>query len=408
MGIKLVNPKKVGMSAERLADIDDIMERGIREKMIKGSVTLVARKGEVVQFKAYGEADVGKPMQTDAIFRLASMSKPIGATAVMQLFDRGKVMLTDPVAMYIPAFAAMQVAVPVSGGFALQPLKRQITIHDLLTMTSGITSTEKVQFGNASTMYCAQLLRDAGIVDCMRPLDMNLEEYVNIAVKVPLAAQPGERWDYANTNVLTLGRIVEIVSGMPLDEYLKKNIFEPLEMTDTCFFPEESKWNRFPVVFAERTMERLTGYDLPGTDDTQLPFSDVKRFFNLAGGLMGTTEDYLHFTQMLLNGGVYNGKRILSQNAVRLMTTNRIGDLNDAFFGNKWGYLMSVQGDKMSNLLHFMGPGSITWSGYWGTSFNAWPEKDVTAIFMTQVSTGFAAAKTYERFFNVVANAIED
>ncbi len=408
MGIKLTAANEVGMSAERLADIDAVMERGIREKMIKGSVTLVARKGKVVQFNAYGDADIGRPMQTDAIFRLASMSKAIGATAVLQLFDRGKVMLSDPVSMYIPAFEKMQVAVPVSGGFALVPLKRRITVHDLLTMTSGITSTEKVQFGNASTMHCAQLLRDAGIVDCMRPLDMDLEEYVNIAVKVPLAAQPGERWDYANTNVLTLGRIVEIVSGMPLDEYLKKNIFEPLDMPDTCFFPDESKWDRFPVVFAERTMERLTGYDLPGTDDTQLPFSSVRRFFNLAGGLMGTTEDYFHFVQMLLNGGIYNGKRILSQNAVRLMTTNRIGDLNDSFFGNKWGYLLSVQGTNMSPVLNFMGPGSVTWSGYWGTSFNAWPEKDVAAIFMTQVSTGFAAAKTYERFFNVVANAIDD
>ncbi len=408
MGIQLTAPHEAGMSAERLADIDAVMERGIREKRIKGSVTLVARKGKVVQFKAYGDADIGKPMQTDAIFRLASMSKPIGAAAVMRLFDRGLIMPSDPVAMYIPAFAKMQVAVPVNGGFALAPLKRQITVHDLLTMTSGITSTEKVQYGNAATMHCAQLLRDAGIVDCMRPLDMNLEEYVNIAVTVPLAAQPGERWDYANTNVLTLARIVEIVSGMPLDEYLKKYIFEPLEMTDACFFPEESKWDRFPVVFAENTLEPLRGYDLPGTDDTQLPFSNVKRFFNLAGGLMGTAEDYFHFTQMLLNGGVYNGKRILSHNAVKLMTTNRIGDMNEAFFGNKWGYLMSVQGNNTSPVLNYMAPGSFTWSGYWGTSFNVWPEKDVTAIFLTQMSTTFAPAKTYERFFNIVANAVED
>ena len=123
---------------------------------------------------------------------------------------------------------------------------------------------------------------------------------------------------------------------------------------------------------------------------------------------MGTAEDYFHFTQMLLNGGVYNGKRILSQNAVKLMTTNRIGDMNESFFGNKWGYLMSVQGNNTSPVLNYMAPGSFTWSGYWGTSFNVWPEKDVTAIFMTQMSTTFASAKTYERFFNIVANAVED
>lgn len=396
-------PEEVGLSSGILSNIDGVIERSFEDKTLSGAVALVARHGKIAYFKAFGKADDDRPMDTDAIFRLASMSKMIGAAAIMQLMDQGKVMVTDPVSKYIPSFAHKKVAVQTDGGIQLVDAVREITVQDLLTMTSGIVSTSSE--GDPGREYAAQAMRDAGIVDTMHDLDMTLEEFADRLAPLPLAAQPGEIWDYSNAGTLTMVRIVEIVSGMPLDEYLKKNIFDPLGMKDTSFFPDQSKWGRFPYVYTSGTGEKLTELDVPGTDDTRVAFGSNKKFFNCAGGLMGSTYDYYRFAQMLLNKGELDGVRILSRHAVDLMSQNHVGDKRDKSYGHAWGYMGNVQ-VEWNNQFNYMGIGSWGWHGYWGTVFNIYPAEDMLAIFMSQCSPQLPSKKIQEQVLSVAASAV--
>lgn len=404
--LTLTVPEEVGVSSKNLSCIENVMERAIQEKVMKGAVTLVARHGKVVQHEAYGEAKEGIPMETNAIFRLASMSKPIGAAALLQLFDQGKVMPSDKVSDYIPAFKDIKKAVADENGkIRLCPVKREITVHDLLTMRSGITAKKALLGEHKEAKYCAGEYEKAGIIDTMHPLDQTIEEVTGVLAKMPISGEPGERWDYSNLSSIVAGRIVEIVSGVNLRDYLKENLFIPLEMSETDFFPEEKNWDRIPDVYACHTMECLKGLDVPGTDDTQLPFASVKKYYNIAAGLTGTVEDYYHFAQMLCDKGRYKGRRILSPNAVNLMTTNHIGSERTSLYGHGWGYMVNVEEDYNTEF-NYMGIGSYGWHGYWGSVFNVWPKEDLVAIFISQVSPVDPSWKIQERFLNVVANSL--
>ena len=402
-----VDPSQVGMSQESLSYIDDVMQRAIDEKVMKGMVTLVARHGKIVQFKAYGEAEDHIPMQKDAIFRWASMSKTIGAVALLQLFDQGKVMPTDPITDYIPAFRDTKVAIlNQEGNIRLLEPDRQITIHDLLTMRSGITPIDRAYLLNDPIKrYCADCYKKAGIIDTMHDLDQTIADICDKIAGLPIASQPGSRWDYSNLSSIILGRVVELVSGQDLASYLQEHIFEPLGMKETSFFPEEDLWSRIPAVYTCGSMERLDGLDLPGTDDTQLARGPIKKYYNMAAGLHGTVLDYYKFAEMLRQQGSYEGKRILSKNAIHLMTQNHIGQERTYIYGHGWGYMMNVQVDY-NNMFHYMGNGSYGWHGYWGSVYNVWPQEDVVAIMISQVSPVLPSWKPQERFLNVVANAI--
>lgn len=399
-------PEDAGMSSLYLSNIDHVMERSIREQVMKGMVTLVARHGKIVWHKAYGQAREGVPMKTDAIFRLASMSKTVGAVALMQLYDKGLVMPTDRLSEYIPGFANSLVALPKDNGEVYYtPANREITIHDLLTMTSGITAVKSLNGFHPGARYCAGLYKGAGIVDTMIPQDTTLEEICDKLSEMPLAAHPGQRWDYSNLSSLVLGRVVEIVSGKDLNTYLKEHILEPLEMKETSFFPDKKLWDRVPGVYACGSMQPLDELDIPGTDDTRLPFTDHKGYYNIAAGLTGTAFDYYKFAQMLLNGGEFGGVRILSPNAVHLMTRPHTLGIGLSMYGHSWGYMMDVQAEY-NTTFNYMGMGSYGWHGYWGSVYNVWPEKDILAIFLSQVSPVDPSWKTQERFLNVVASAV--
>ena len=401
-------PEEVGVSSAGLAYIDDVMDRAIREKVKKGMVTLVARHGRIVQFKAYGQAREGVPMKRNAIFRLASMTKPVGAAALMQLFDQGKVMPSDLLSDYIPAFANVEVAEEGEDGkIHLREPSREITIHDLLTMRSGLTAVARRLEDHPGARYCANRYVEEGIIDTMHPLDCSLGELVDRLAGLPIAQDPGTRWDYSNLSSDVCGRIVELVSGMDLAAYYSKYIFKPLNMTETGFFPGEDQWDRIPTVHACGTLEELHELDQPGTDDTRLPFARDCHYYNAAAGLMGTALDYYQFARMLANGGSLNGKRILSPNSVRLMTKNHIGEERTFLYGHGWGYMMNVEEDY-NTVFNYMGKGSYGWHGYWGSVFNIWPKKDVIAIFLSQCSPVGPSWKVQERFLNVVANALLD
>jgi CubicO group peptidase (beta-lactamase class C family) len=304
--VQAAKPEEVGISNERLQRIHETIQRHIAAGDISGAVTLVARRGRIAHFEAHGlmDIDAKKAMQKDALFRIASMSKPITGTAILMLIEEGKIRLTDPVSKFIPEFKGMKVAVVQEGGaggrgaaagrgaagaepqFYTVPANREITIRDLLSHVSGLVS------GGVSTAEANKLGR--------KPTD-TLADYIPRLGATPLEFQPGSRWSYSpSAGFDTLGRIVEIVSGEPFDRFLRERIFGPLEMKDTTFYPAENQLPRVATRY-QKTANGLT---------KQQGGAPSNVYFSGAGGLSSTAEDYAQFGQMLLNGGQLNGKPI--------------------------------------------------------------------------------------------------
>ena len=382
----------VGFSTERLQRVQEAVARHIEAKDVSGAVTLVARRGKVVEFAAQGLADIEsrKPMLKDSIFRLASMSKPITAVAVMMMIEEGKVRLTDRVSAFIPEFKNMKVAVakgtttPVQmpafgrGGppapppeFDLVPAAREITVKDLLTHTSGLMS------GGVSGAEQAKL--------APRSANDTLANYIPKLAQTPLDFQPGTLWRYSGLYGFdVLARIVEIVSGQPYDQFLKQRLFDPLGMKDTGFAPTPDRTARLATVY-QRTPNGL----VPAQNANQLISGT---YFSASGGLMSTAEDYLQFAQMLVNGGQMNGKRYLAPRTVDLMTSNQTGDMVNGQFGRPahgMGFALGVQVvlDPVAADLR-VSPGTYGWAGAYGTNQNMDPKEKMVSIIMMQGASG--------------------
>jgi CubicO group peptidase (beta-lactamase class C family) len=304
--VPTVKPESVGMSSQILGNIDKLAEQALKEKLIKGAVVLVARHGKIIYFKAFGDADEGKPMQTNSIFRLASMSKPIVASALMQLWGQGRFQLRDPVSKYIPEFKDLQVAeLDAAGQIKLVPTKRQITIHDLLSFTAGLSSTSAPK--SVINDYVAKAYADVKVQDGMSETYTNtIAQNVKAFTKCPLAYQPGEAWMYSNVTMDTIAYLVEIFSGKTLDKYLAENMFGPLKMKEIWFYPPENTFSRIPAVYDKPgILEKVTSEWAAGTGlvGGQFTYGKNKVYFSPSGGLHGTTYDYYRFAQMMLNKG---------------------------------------------------------------------------------------------------------
>jgi CubicO group peptidase (beta-lactamase class C family) len=384
----------VGFSTERLARIHEAVTKHIEQKDVSGAVTLVARRGKIVHFEAQGLADIDgkKPMMKDSIFRLASMSKPITAVAVLMMMEEGKIRLTDRVSTFIPEFKTMKVAVAKGttdknvqmpafgrGGppaappeFDLVPAAREITVHDLLTHTSGLMS------GGVSGAEQARLVP--------RGPNDTLANYIPKLAQTPLDFQPGTLWRYSGLYGLdVLARIVEIVSGQPYDQFLQQRLFTPLGMKDTGFAPMPERMTRLATVY-QRTRE---GALAPAPNANQLISGT---YFSASGGLMSTAEDYLQFSQMLINGGTLNGKRYLGPKTVELMSSNHTGDLVNGQFGRPahgMGFGLGVQIvlDPIAADLR-VSPGTFGWAGAYGTNQNMDPKEKLVSIIMMQGASG--------------------
>ena len=394
-------PEAVGLSSERLQRINLMIQRYMDDGEISGAITMVARRGKVAHFEAQGLMDLEKktPMRKDAIFRIASMSKPITAVAILMLLEEGRLRLTDPVWQYIPAFKDSTVAIvktparPAANGqpardaeYYTVPAERDITIRDLLTHTSGVES------GTLGNRIGARL--------APRSTASDLANYVPTVGKVPLDFQPGSRWSYSLlAGMETLGRIVEITSGMPFDQFLKQRLFEPLEMTDTTFVPSEPQLARAVTLYTDRD-GKLARIETPG-------WLATKTLFSGGGGLWSTAEDYMRFGQMLANGGVLNGKRILSPRTVDLMGTNHVGDLYSGTGGNVKGLGFGLgvdvvldnaaSGRRVSN-------GTFAWGGAFGTYF--WVDRKEALVGVLMVQEPVNSLRT--DFQNAVMQAIID
>jgi CubicO group peptidase (beta-lactamase class C family) len=399
-------PEDVGMSAERLQRIGQVIQRYMDAKDLAGAVSVVSRRGKVAYFEAQGLMDVEHkmPMRKDAIFRMASMSKPVTGVAILMLLEEGKIRLNDPVSKFIPEFKDTKVAIEkpqpagaAAGGGRGQaarapeiytvPANREITIRDLMTHTSGLES------GGAGT-------REGNRI-APRDRSSSLAAYIPKLGAVPLDFQPGTQWRYsALAGIETLGRIVEVVSGMTFDQFLKQRIFDPLGMKDTTFAPADEKAPRIANIYT-MSPKGLAKQDTPEWLATTTLFSG-------GGGLWSTAEDYLQFAQMLVNGGELNGKRLLSPRTVDLMSSNHVGDLfaqsSQARAGMGFGLTVEVVVDQIAANRRTSN-GSFGWDGAFGTHYWVDRKDQITGLLLIQRST---YAQLNRDFENAVMQAVID
>lgn len=412
---RIVEPESVGVDSQHLARIDQLVAHHIEQNAYQGMVVLVARHGKICYFKAFGKADEGTPMATNSIFRLASMSKVPTAVAVMQLFERGLIDLQEPIATYLPEFSSPKVAVVDPGGtYRLVPARTPITFHHLLTMTSGMTNSWWHEaFDPPVYRIVPKLYAELGIRDDMNAPDLTLKENIERVAQAPLIAEPGEMFDYSNSSVDTLARLVEVISGTNFDTYLRENILDPLGMNETWFFiPDEHKHRLAECYWPGRDEKQTQNLQVgPYTLGPEGAYSPHRTYFSGAGGLHGTTSDYFKFAQMLLNRGHYQGTRILSPTSVDLMTTNQIGDKCWwQGFRNKWGYQLEIQegtGAPAGSPAFLGGQGAYSWQGYFSTKFVNNPAKDTVILTMT-ASNADGALPHNLRLITIATAAIND
>lgn len=378
----------VKVSSERLKRIDQLLQRQIDRGLIKGAVGFVARDGKIIYYKALGvdDADKKTTLKTDAIFRIASQTKAITSVAVMMLFEEGKFLLDDSVAKYIPAFANQQIIDQFNikdTSFTTKPAKRAVTIRDLLTHTSGIDYT----LIGTDTMKA--IYAKAGVPPGFAGAPpISLADAMNKLAKLPLRHQPGERFTYG-LNVDILGYLIEVVSKMSLDKFLQQRLFKPLGMVDTYFYLPSSKYSRLVNVYTEDGKHHLKKWEEKDWPYMNVNYPTVKgTYLSGGGGLNSTIKDYAIFLQMLLNGGQYNGQRLLSRHTVDLMTSNQIGytqwsDPHFAFDRVGLGFVITT---KTGQTRLGQSEGSFEWAGIYNTFYWVDPkEKLVCLLFMQQI-----------------------
>ncbi len=399
-------PLAGGFSAERLKVLDTRLNEWVEKGWMQGGTALIARNGKIVYHKAvgYNDMEAKVPMKKDDIFRIASQTKAITSVAIMQLFEEGKLLLDDPVSKYLPAFRKQQVLATFNEAdttYTTVPAKSEITIRQLLTHTSGLGYAQ-IGSKEANAIYAkANLTAGIGVVGD------DLLSAMNRLGKLPLMHQPGERWTYGlNTDLL--GCLVEQISGKTLDQFFKEKIFEPLGMKDTHFHLPAAKANRLVKLYREMPggkLEKSTGNMLNGRTITPDYPLEGSTYYSGGAGLSSTIEDYAIFLQMLLNGGIYNGKRILGRNTVDMMITNQIGDVPYSN-NDKFGLGFSIITDKSQGRTP-ANAGTFAWGGAFATSYWVDPKEKMVYLFYRQLQNT-TKGEMVEKFRAMVYQAIQD
>ncbi len=385
-GLFYAPSETLGFIPERLERLTAVMARQVAEKKAPGVSMLIARHGKVAYRDFVGALRPGGPSMTDdAIFRIYSMTKPIVSVAAMMLVEHGRLLITDPVSKYIPAFANVKVGVVNGDKLDLAPLKRPITVQDLMRHTSGLT------YGFTGTSPVQKLVAASGVGSQKR----TLAEQVEALAALPLMHQPGEVWEYSlSTDVL--GRVVEIVEGAKLGEVLSARIFEPLGMDDTAFFIPPSKLTREAKPMSPQVYISL------GVDPN--PMTEPPRFESGGGGLLSTIGDYARFAAMLSRGGELDGVRILGPRMIRFMASDHLGsniDRSHALLAPGHGFGLGFGVRLQYGLATTPGSvGDYFWGGWAGTTFRVSPQDSLFAIFMTQ------APDNREHFFWTFGNLL--
>jgi len=367
--------------AQNFSKIDSIINAEISQKSIAGGVAYVYHNNKIVYNKAFGFANLAahSPMEVNSIFRIASQTKAIVSIAFLQLVEKGKIGLEDPIEQYIPNFANQKVAVIDADSFKLVPKNRSITIRDLLTHQSGISSTD--EYPKYKSLFEKYQLN--------QPLNQgyaSLKEEVDQIALMPLVHQPGERFSYGlSTNVI--GRLIEIISGTNLDKYLSKNIFEPLQMEDTYFYLPKEKQNRLVKVYAKFSKDSIMEIN-PKVYPVDYPLQPKGQYFSAIGGLVSTTHDYGNFLQCLLhNGKLNNGKQLIGEKMLKAFWSNQLGDKTFVFGGvkslNNFGLgvgLTTKGGQSINNASE----GSFFWGGAFNTAYMVDKKRNLITIFCFQ------------------------
>ena len=374
-------PESVGLSSERLERIGITVQRSIDDKRIAGAVTFVSRRGRVAWFKAQGMADRegGKPMRPDTMFRICSMTKPITTVAAMILYEEGRFLLDDPVSKYLPEFKNPKVLVkPASGEPYSIPATREITIRDLMRHTSGITYSWNADLG--------PIYRANNVGDGILQYDGTIADSVKHLAGLPLLFNPGDRWEYG-LGIDVLGRLVEVVSGKPLDEFFRVRIFEPLGMKDTYFYPPDNKVARLAAAYTYYPEKGLNRFpETPITEGSFIysadyPYRGPKKLFSGGAGLVSTVADYARFSQMILDGGKIGDTRLLSRKSIELMTHDQLGKIGP---DQGFGLGFSVDGVK-APLPELGSVGELGWGGFFYTKFSIDTKEQMIVIFMGQL-----------------------
>jgi CubicO group peptidase (beta-lactamase class C family) len=373
--LPIAKPETVGMSSKRLERVHAFIQDYIDSNQISGAVTLIARKGKIVHFEAQGwrYKEENAPMEKDDIFSLMSMTKPIVSTALMMLWEDGKFMLDDPISKWLPSYANKQVVDAVSGQ---RVPARPVTVRNILSHTSGLSL-------------------EPG------PRPKTLLEEIEKSAPRPLAFQPGERWQYgASTDFVAA--LVEKISGMTVDDYLRQRIFEPLGIRDTYYNIPKEKVNRVAAVYRPDKDGKITLSRKP-------EFHEPTTYFPGVAGLNGTAADYFRFSQMILNGGEYEGHRLLGRMTVDAMISNQIGSgklvyIRGAGYGFGLGFAVLTDPSKSPDALS---PGTFTWGGADGTLFWIDPVEELIGIMMIQINP-YSHFNIRPLFSVVVSQAVTD
>jgi CubicO group peptidase (beta-lactamase class C family) len=392
-----------GISQERIAKLDAMLEDAVKKEQVPGLVAMVVKDGKIIYHSAKGFADAesGKAMEKNSIFRIASQTKAITSTAIMMLWEEGKFRLDDPISKFIPEFKNPQVLNTFRYGdttFSTRPSTKEITIRHLLTHTSGlgygvIDGDERMKM----------LYHKAGVMDLFTTDNITIGESVKRLAKLPLHHEPGAKFTYSE-GLDVLGYLIEIVSGMPFDQFLKTRIFDPLGMHDTRFYlsdaqaprlvtvqtRKDNKWVSFPVTFY----------------DPAYPKTGAKTFFSGGAGLSSTTEDYAKFLQLYLNGGIYNGKRILSSHTISTIMTNQVGELLGEG-GKDYGLAFGIVDQKGVQIGGMGSLGTFDWGGYFNTQYFADPQEKIIGLIFKQTSGAGNGDETGWKFRQMVFTLVE-
>lgn len=378
-------PETEGMSSERLSRLDGVLQNGVTQHSVPGVAAIVVRNGKIVYHKAFGMADNGanRALKRDDIFRIASMSKAITSTAVMMLWEEGKFQLDDPISKYIPEFKNQTVLKNFKfqdSTYTTEPVKSEITIRHLLTHTSGlgygvIDGDEKFK----------ALYYKAGIVDLFTTEPVKIGDNIKKLAKLPLHHHPGEKYVYSE-GLDVLGYFIEIMSGMPFDEFLRKRLFEPLSMNDTYFYLPDSKASRLVAIQKPQNGQWVR---YPNTFyDTDYPIKGAKAFFSGGAGLSSTAKDYATFLLMYLNGGELGGKRFLSRTTIETIMSNQVGELlggdkANSSYGLAFGLLNKAGEEKGAK----GSARTFEWGGYFNTNYFADPKEKIIGVIMKQTQS---------------------
>jgi CubicO group peptidase (beta-lactamase class C family) len=365
-----IAPEDIGLSSAGLNRLSSVILGEVERKRVPGAVALIARRGQIGYFESFGARDPagGAPMAKDSIFRIYSMTKPIVSVAAMMLWEEGRFLLNDPVAKYLPEFARLDVAVVQGAGIERVPAERLITIQDLLRHTSGLTYEFRGS-GPVHKMYMAARIYSR---------DQSNADQVASLAKLPLVDQPGTKWEYSRSTDV-VGRLIEVLSGLSLGEFLRSRLLAPLGMVDTAFHVPAQHHARLAEAFA-------LDPDSGGTVQL-LKVRDAPKFESGGGGLVSTAADYARFLQMLLNRGSLDGVRYLSRKTIELMTADHLGSITGApdlllpGYGFGLGFAVRLE----AGIAHVPGSvGQYFWGGLAGTTFWVDPAEELFAIMLIQ------------------------